>query len=236
MRWIGVFGVLCFAAVPAFGHAVLYTFHLDPNYSLSYIDVYIHGEGSAQMSLGGTFEATIYQSDGHIGPSDTFVLGPGCSIGNTEPGEIEILGGWLTATVAVGDLQLLAFDPNYPPGGIHIEEGGTFSHTSGAHVSAYAKVVVTGLFTTTVTTTVTSELVHVEGTISTSVYESDTILLNLNMVVNSIPIHLPTTTSILMDLEVHLEGTAHMTPDPALGGLVALGLGGAGTWLRRRRV
>ncbi len=33
---------------------------------------------------------------------------------------------------------------------------------------------------------------------------------------------------------IHIEGTAHAVPDPTLGGLVALGVGGAGFWLRRR--
>ena len=41
--------------------------------------------------------------------------------------------------------------------------------------------------------------------------------------------------TITLDLIFSVEGTAHVVPDPALGGLTALGLGGAGAWLRRRR-
>jgi hypothetical protein len=40
--------------------------------------------------------------------------------------------------------------------------------------------------------------------------------------------------TLTMDFVVTMEGTAHV-PEPALGSLVALGLGGAGAWLRRRR-
>jgi hypothetical protein len=40
--------------------------------------------------------------------------------------------------------------------------------------------------------------------------------------------------TLTMDFVVSLAGTAHV-PEPALGSLVALGLGGAGAWLRRRR-
>jgi MYXO-CTERM domain-containing protein len=41
--------------------------------------------------------------------------------------------------------------------------------------------------------------------------------------------------TLTLDLIVNVTGTAHVAPDPALGGLTALGLGGAGAWLRRRR-
>ncbi len=240
MRWISVLGVLCFAVVPAFGHVVEYTFNLDPNYSRSYIEVTIQGEGSTDMDLAGSFCATINQSDGHIGSSDTFALGcatgSGANITNTTGGEIDVLGGFLTASVGAGDLRLVAFDANYPTGGIHIGEGGEFSHSSGAHIEASVTVVVYGLINTTITTAIASEVVAISGTISTSVYESDTILLNINALAADLPIEVTElATTFYLDLEVHLEGTAHMTPDPVLGGLIALGLGGAGTWLRRRR-
>jgi hypothetical protein len=214
----------------------VYTFYLDPNYSRSYIGITITDEGSTDMDLGGALCATIYASDGHIGSSDTFTLGPCCAIANTTAGKIEGILGLLTANVGVGDLQLIGFCPNEPPIAIHIGEGGEFSDSSGAHVSAYAKVVVTGIFTTTATTTITSEVVHISGTITTSGEESDTILLNLNVFASSIWVFIPAISqSVHLVLDAHIEATAHMTPDPTLGGLIALGLGGAGTWLRRRR-
>jgi hypothetical protein len=41
--------------------------------------------------------------------------------------------------------------------------------------------------------------------------------------------------TVTLDMILDIQGTAHAAPDPALGGLAALGLGGAGAWLRRRR-
>ncbi len=235
MRWIGILGILCLAVAPALGDACVYTFDVDGGNSD--IEVTIQGEGATVMALDGTFDATIYASNGHIGSSDTFVLSS-AGVVNTEAGKIGGILGLLTANVGAGDLQLIDFDGTYPEGGIHIGEGGAFSATSGAKVDAYAKVVVTGIFTTTLSTTVTSEVVEISGTISTSVSASDTISITLNMLVGDVPITftvLGGTTTLFLDLDVHLEGTAHMSPDPALGGLITLGLGGAGTWLRRRR-
>jgi hypothetical protein len=233
MRWISFFGVLCFVVAPAFGDACEYTFDVDPGNSS--VEVTIQGEGATVTGLDGTFCATIYASDGHIGSSDTFVL-CGANIYNTSKGEISVLGGLLTASVDVGDLVLFAFDPNYPSGGIHIGEGGEFSDSSGAHFSAHVIVVVWGLINTTISTSITSEVAHVSGTITTSAEASDTIFLNLNATATSIPIEITAlNTTLFLDLDVQIEGTAHASPDPALGGMIALGLGGAGTWLRRRR-
>jgi len=241
MRWIGVFAVLCFAVVPAFGDAVCYVF--DVVYGS--IVVTVQDDGWTIMPLEGSFCVNIYETNGHIGSSDTFVLGcpnmPNCvDIYNSEPGEIEILGGYMTANVAAGSLRLIGFCPNEPPIPVHIGAGGEFSDSSGAHVSAYVRVNLHYPNTETewVTTTITSEVVHISGTITTSAEASETITMNLNMVVGDIPITFTVigiTTTIYLDLEATLEGTAHASPDPALGGLIALGLGGAGTWLRRRR-
>jgi hypothetical protein len=41
--------------------------------------------------------------------------------------------------------------------------------------------------------------------------------------------------TMTLDLVVSAEGTAHVVPDPALGGLTVMGLGGAGAWIRLRR-
>jgi hypothetical protein len=41
--------------------------------------------------------------------------------------------------------------------------------------------------------------------------------------------------TITLDLILDVEGTAHVVPDPALGGLIVLGIGGAGAWFRSRR-
>ncbi len=233
MRSIGVLGVLCFAVVPAFGDAVEYTF--DVIRRNSDIVLSFQSSGSTIMSTNGTFTATIYQSDGHIGSSDT-LLPTGLDIANTETGELTLLGV-VTASLDLGSLRLTDFieDANYPG---HIGEGGTF--TAYAAIAGELTMYMSGLATQTVTTTISGgELLEIDGTITTSGETSDTITVTLDFVAGSIPVQitvLTVTTTIYMDLDVHLEATAHHAPDPSLGGLVALGLGGAGTWLRRRRL
>jgi len=229
MRWIGVFGVLCVAVAPAFADEYEYTFGLTGN---SKAAVTIVGEGSTEVALAGTFDATIYASDCHIGSTDTFVL-TDAAVVNTTAGKISGVLGLLTANVAAGDLQLIGFCEDPPV--VHIGAGGEFSDSSGACVSAFAKVVVTGIFHTTLSTTITSELVHIEGTVTTSGGASDVITFVIKFTdTYSVELTFPSTTLDVI-LEIELEGTAHITPDPTLGGLIALGLGGAGTWLRRRR-
>ncbi len=229
MRWIGVLGVLCCAALPAVGDPVDYTF--DVIRQNSDIVLTVQDFGSTIMSTNGTFTATIYQSDGHIGSTDTFLL-TGLGIANTETGTVSSTA--LTASLGLGDLRLTDFveDANYPA---HIGEGGTFTVYAG--VAAEVTVLLTGLVTSTVTGTTSGGVpVEIDGTITTSAEHSDTITMTLDFVVSSIPALIPAFSfTAYLDLDVHLEATAHQVPDPTLGGLIALGLGGAGTWLRRRR-
>ncbi len=234
MRWIGVFGFLCLAVVPALGSAVDYTF--DVISSNSDIVLTSQAGGSTTMSTDGTFTVCVNQSDGHIGVSDILLL-KGLDIANAEGGELGFLSSLITASIDVGSLRLTDFveDANYTPA--HIGEGGTFSTQAG--VAAELSLVLSGIVTGTVTGATTGGVpVEIDGTITTSAEHSDTITMTLDFTVSSIPVSfqlLMGTTTIYMDLDVHLEGTAHQTPDPMLGGLIALGLGGAGTWLRRRR-
>ncbi len=226
MRSIAVLGVLCLAVVPVFGDAVVYTFDVVN----SSAQATIVGEGSTTLTLGGTFGATVYASNGHIGSSDTLVMSS-ADVTNTTSGKISGILGLLTANVYTGSVGLTDFieDANYA---LHIESGGGFE--GNVLGQAYGTLVVTGLFRTTVSTSATDE-VYVEGTITTSGETSDTITLELDFA-DSFTVEVTligTTVDVILD--IHLEGTAHHTPDPALGGLIALGLGGAGTWLRRRR-
>ncbi len=232
-RSISVLGVLCLAVAPSLGDPVDYTF--DAISSNSNIVLAIQGFGSTIMSTSGTFTATIYQSDGHIGSSDTLLL-TGLGIANAETGQAPLTTLLLTANIDEGDIRLTDFieDANYPA---HIGEGGTF--TAYAGVAAELTLHITGFQTETVTgATAAGELLEIDGTITTSGETSDTITVTLDFVVSSVPVQLTVftvTTTFYVDLDVHLEATAHHTPDPSLGGLVALGLGGAGAWLRRRR-
>ncbi len=233
IRSIGVLGVLCLAVLPAFGDPVDYTF--DVIRKDSDIVLTFQAGGSTIMSANGTFTATIYQSDGHIGSSDTLLL-TGLDIANTETGTATTGLGLLTGNLDLGDLRLTDFveDANYPA---HIGEGGTFTVYAG--VAAEMTILLTGIAYTTVTgATSGSELLEIDGTITTSGETSDTITVTLDFVVSSVPVQIPfanAPVTTYVDLDVHLEATAHHTPDPALGGLVALALGGAGAWLRRRR-
>ncbi len=231
IRSIGVLGVLCLAVVPSFGDPVEYTF--DVISQDSYIGLTIQDCGSTIMSTTGLLTVSIYQSDGHIESSDTLLL-TDLDIDNTETGKVGV-GLFWTANIDIGDLWLLEFieDANYPA---HIGEGGTF--TADAGVVGVVILRVTGYSSTTLVAYVSSGwLSGVDGAITTSGETSDTIAMTLDFWVTSIPVEwtLAVTTTLWIDLDVHLEATAHQTPDPALGGLIALGLGGAGTWLRRRR-
>jgi MYXO-CTERM domain-containing protein len=98
-----------------------------------------------------------------------------------------------------------------------------------------ATVFVTGLTTTTFSTkTWAKSLLPFMFGITTSVTRSEIAMAHLSGVfgyqVGISDIGL----TITLDLIVNVEGTAHVVPDPALGGLTAMGLAGAGAWLRRR--
>jgi hypothetical protein len=98
-----------------------------------------------------------------------------------------------------------------------------------------ATVLVTGAMTTTYSTkTWAGMLLPFNFLITTSVMRSDIVTAGLSgtfFYVVPIP---EISMTISLDLIVNVEGTAHVVPDPALGGLTAMGLAGAGVWLRRR--
>jgi hypothetical protein len=189
----------------------------------------IEGVGSTGSGMNGTFSMTLYQSDGHIGESDTFVLGD-AFLFNTGTTALNLLG-LATATVQVGSARFLEF---IQPDPAHIGPGGVAAVMTDAYLEA--TVLVTGAFTTTFdTSTQAGMLLPLDVMITTSGRESD-------IVTASIAINFPYEIGIpdlgftlTLDLIVNVTGTAHVVPDPALGGLTALGLGGAGAWLRRRR-
>lgn len=231
MRLTGVLGVLMFVAAPAMGDAVLYTFDLLEGSST--LDLSIRGVASTNTGLTGTFAVTIYSSDGHIGESDTFnIAGPMGSAFLTNTDTVQLgLVGIATATVEAGSAQILQFLPEGPG---HIGPGGNTSVNTDAYFEA--TVIVTGAFETTFTTaTSAGSLLPMPMNFTTSVSGSQVITAVIDI---SIPneIEIPDLgLTITLDLIVHVEATAHVVPDPAFGGFTALGLGGAGAWLRRRR-
>ncbi len=223
---MGVLGVLCLAAVPVLGNAITYTFSL----TAGEVIVSKEGYGSTTSEMAGTFAITIYQSDLHIGQSDTFVL-EDCGLWNTDAGVLR-MPDFVTATFSPGSIRLTDF---MQPEASHLGSGGVavansdvfFEGTvilSGATSGAYSSRGWVG------------ELTAVDVLITTSVTRSDVATASLGLAFSyaAKPPDLPPAFTITLDLIVNVEGTVHVVPDPGLGGLAALGLGGAGAWLRRR--
>ncbi len=230
MRLAGMLGVLCFAVAPAFGGAVDYTFEVVSG-TLT-LDVSPDGVASPDpvvVDVEGTFGMTIYQQgDMHIASSDTFTVGV-ADITNT--GELELnLMGLATARIGIGSARFAQFAPATPG---HIPPGGQGSIDTDVFVEVVA--IVTGLLNTTLDTkTWAEEVLTFPLSITTSVQGSGIATVSLGgsfgyeIGVSAI------TQTLTLDLIINIVGTAHVVPDPALGGLAALGLGGAGAWIRRR--
>jgi hypothetical protein len=194
------------------------------------IDLSIEGVGSTGSGMDGAFGIIVYQSDGHIGESDTFIME---SAGLYNSGHIALgIGGLVTAHILPGSAWILDFIQPVPghigPGGVgHADVDGVLNVT----------VFVSGAFVTTfyTHTSIGAAVLPLDMMISTSVTESDIVTASLIFVM-PYTVGIPDITMTLtLDLIIDLIGTAHVVPDPALGGLTALGLGGAGAWLRRRR-
>jgi MYXO-CTERM domain-containing protein len=185
--------------------------------------------GNDDSGIAGTFAVTINQSDCHIGTSDTVIL-EGASMWNTEEMIIGIKG---LATVHLTPLSARFLDFAQPEAG-HIGPGGVAAVESDIYVAVTA--IVTGAFNTTFSTeTWAGTLLPFSLTVSTSAYRSDALTANLAI---EFPYEIGVadiSQTITLDLIVDVIGTAHVVPDPAFGGLTALGLGAAGAWLRRRR-
>ena len=225
MRVAGILGVLCFAAAPVLASPVTYTFDL----TSGMLDIGIEGIGSTTSGLDGTFAVTIYQSNCHIGESDTFIV-EDAFLYNTESVLLAI-GGLVTAHVDVLSARFVDFMPD---GCDHIGPGGVASVDTDVAVEVTA--VVTGGYSVTFQTATSSGML-LPFTISftTSGLRSDIVTAGIGFTYGW-EIGIPDITlTITLDLVIDAVGTAHVVPDPALGGLTALGLGGAGAWLRRRR-
>jgi len=179
--------------------------------------------------MDGTFGMTIYASDGHIGESDTFILTTS-GMSNSQTIEISLMG-LATASLGPGAASFRDFAPVAPG---HIGPGGAGVITTDSYVEIVA--IVSGLLNTTLDTKMWAGTpLPFAVNISTSGEYSDVVTVNIlgtfgfEIGVTAI------TQTLTLDLIVDVVGTAHVVPDPALGGLTALGLGGAGAWLRRRR-
>lgn len=233
---MGVVGVLCFAVTPVLALPADYVFELDPLASHIGLDL---GGIFDSSPLAGTFSVTIYQSDGHIGESDTFVVSPGvmdASIVNTEDLDIVPSPGLIELHVLAGDYQMLDFQQGPDTG--HIGPGGVIAPGLQVWFDLTFNYILFGVpgSDTSVGWAPDGDLNDpnnlqiFDGTITTSVSASDTVTMQLSTQV-FVDVGLP----VPLIMDIVLEGTAHVVPDPAFVGLVALGMGGAGAWLRRRR-
>jgi hypothetical protein len=203
---------------------VVYTFDV----TAANIALELIGAGSTESAMGGTFELIVDQSDGHIGESDMVTLGD-AYLANTAYMALGI-GGIATANVRVNSAIISDFMQPVPA---HIGPGGVAVIETDAYLEA--TVIVTGVFTTTFqTATNAGELLPVVLTITTSVGQSDTAIAVIGFTFGY-EVGIPDISmTITLDLVMSVEGTAHV-PDPSLGGLTALGLAGAGFWMRKRR-
>jgi len=181
------------------------------------------------VNMAGTFGMTIYASDGHIGVSDTFIL-TSSGMYNSESIEISLMG-LATAEIGIASAVFKDFAPVQPG---HIEPGEFGVIETDTYVEIVA--IVSGLLNTTLDTKMWGGIpLPFTVWFTTSVVESDIITVNIlgtfgfEIGVTAI------TQTLTLDLIVDVVGTAHVVPDPALGGFTALGLAGAGAWLRRRR-
>jgi MYXO-CTERM domain-containing protein len=224
MRLLGILGVLCIIATPVLGNAVTYTF----NTTAGSVALNIAGQGSTASGLAGTFSVVINQSNGHIGASDTFTLDAGGLV-NTSTMKLS-LAGLATAALYPNSARFLDFKAE--PG--HIA-GNLVPSLAPTDVYVEATVFVTGLTTTTFSTkTWAGTTLPFLAKFQTSTHESDIFIGGLSGTFGYEVGISDISLTITLDLIVNVEGTAHAVPDPALGGLTALGLGGAGAWLRRR--
>ena len=225
MRLACALGVLCLVAAPAMAGPVTYTFDVAAG-GIVFQEVNL---GSTSAGIAGSFAITIYQSDCHIGESDTFIL-ENASLTNT--GDLKLnVGGLATASVLASSARFVDFAPVGP---VHIGPGGIATTEADIYVEVTA--VVSGAFNTTFSTKTWAGIpLPFELIFNTSAMRSDVMSVNLGLAF-PYEIGVPDLSlTLTLDLIVDVLGTAHVVPDPAFGGLTALGLGAAGAWLRRRR-
>ncbi len=167
-----------------------------------------------------------FEDDGHIDASDTFFLGD-ADLANSET----VTMAWLiaTATIAPGDAALLAFIDPVGPGHVPTSDYVT-------DVLFDATIVFTGGWETVYWTAGTSENPSTfDITVSpTSAGAGDVITLSMAGTYSFLSTNEDIAGTLTFDMILDLVATAHVVPDPALSGLAALGIGGAGAWLRRR--
>jgi hypothetical protein len=180
---------------------------------------------SVTTPVTGTFALSLIED--HIGDSD-MVSVDDVDIVSTSPLHT-VLISVATADIMAGSVRFTDFtiSPGHLSGGVANPVGSGYMEVTVFVTGAFYTTFATGAWGASGLTTVTlasSQIVELSNTITAGL----TFGYIWEIGVSSM------STTLTMDFVVALEGTAHV-PEPALGSLVALGLGGAGAWLRRRR-
>ncbi len=227
MRSAVYVGVVALLAVPALADPTMYTFEVTTGEFT--IDVAPQGlvtPDPVTFPVGGTFMVAIWDNGDGVGASDTFMLGS-ANIHNVEEEVLTLWGGVGTATFPPTSATIVEFAPESPG---HIGAGGI--GTIDTNVHARATVSVTGAWRPGVwsqdTWGLDVETFEVDFTIENGVPTGVALggSFNYNYMFDTEPFG-------DFGHEVQIQGT--IVPDPALVGLTALGVGGGGAWLRRRR-
>jgi len=150
---------------------------------------------------------------------------------STNVGDLKLsLGGVATAAILDASVRFLDFAGDVG----HIGPGGVAIVNSDIYVEVTA--VVSGAFNTTFSTKTWAGMpLPFELSFNTSAMRSDVLTGGLSLAFPYVIGVAELGMTLTLDLIVDVVGTAHVVPDPAFGGLTALGLGAAGAWLRRRR-
>jgi len=229
MRSLAAVAMLCVMAGAAMGDPVEYVF--DVTSATAIVDILPDGVVDPDpftVLADGTFSMILYQSDNHVGQSDTFVLGA-ANVTNTE--EIVVaISTVATATLSAGSARLLDFDMSEPA---HIGPGG--AATVVADIDVEATAYISGVISSTIATRLITPDAEFDMLLSTSVTGSDVLTATIDGAFSYEYAIAEISQTLTLDIVVNVVGTAHVVPDPSLGGLTALGIAGAGVWLRRRR-
>ncbi len=185
----------------------------------------IPGYAAKTSAVDGTYAIAIEQQDGHFGTGDTF-LPEESGLFNTQTMSW-YFAGLTTATISPGSLRFLDFAPT---------GSGRIADDLVVDSDMYAEVTITHTLLMPPFTAKqwAGQIVPITYAFSTSAANSGTISSSFNEAFRYVMGVSDLGLTITIDIALSVQGTAHAVPDPSLGGLVALGLGGAGAWLRRR--
>jgi len=229
MRSAGALGIVCLVAVPALALEIPAEFDVTSgSMQLTFSPAGAANPATISSNVAGTFGLTVVSSDDHIGDSDMVVVDD-VNLSNTQT-MTTVLIGVSSFAVQPGSVRFLDFDTSAPG---HLA-GGVANPVGSPYLEA--TILPMGSIVTTFTTAAwrPSSLTTVTLTPPSSVVASETLTATLafdykwEIGITSLE------ATLTLDIVVSVEGTTHV-PEPALGGLAVLGLGGACTWLRQRR-